>query len=335
MTFVLQRKEIMSYFWGMEISWVRLIALIISIVLQILAAVIAFRFMKITKYRVSWILLSFSFVLMAVHKIIQLYEYFRGTPSYAWQMIDEWLGVLISFMIIAGVILIREIFYSLKRAEIDRMKTERRVLNAIINTEENEKKRFAKDLHDGLGPLLSTVKMSLSALVNKVKDPSGQEILQNANHVVNEAINTIKEVSNNLSPHVLSNFGLSSAISAFTSKINQTRALDIDFKSNMDNQRLETDREVVIYRAVCELINNSILHSGASHIDIELNKHEKFVTLQFSDNGRGFDTSRLEKEDLKGMGLSNIETRVKSIDGVFILESTPGKGTSALIKIIV
>jgi signal transduction histidine kinase len=313
---------------------VRLIALIISIVLQIFAAVIALRFMKLTKYRLSWILLSLSFVFMAVRKLIQLYEYIWGTPSDDIVMLDEWIGVLISFMIIVGVVLIREMFYSLKRAEIDRLKTERRVINAIINTEENEKKRFAKDLHDGLGPLLSTVKMSLSALTEKIKDPSGIEILGNTNHLVNEAISTIKEVSNNLSPHVLSNFGLLSAISAFTVKINQTKALEIDFKSNMENQRLENDKEVVIYRAVCELINNSILHSGASRIEIELNKHEKFITLQFNDNGRGFDTSRLEKEDIKGMGLSNIETRVKSIEGVFILESNPGKGTSALIKVI-
>ena len=313
---------------------VRLIALIISIVLQIIAASIALRFMKLTKYRLSWILLSLSFVFMAVRKIIQLYILFRGTPSYTWAMIDEWIGVLISFLIIVGVVLIREIFYSLKRAEIDRLKTERRVINAIINTEENEKKRFAKDLHDGLGPLLSTVKMSLSALTGKIKDPHGQEILKNTNHVVNEAISTIKEVSNNLSPHVLTNFGLSSAINAFTNKINQTKVLEIDFKSNMENQRLENDKEVVIYRAVCELINNSILHSGASRIEIELNKHEKFVTLQFYDNGRGFDTSRLGSEDNKGMGISNIETRVKSIEGVFILESNPGKGTSALIKVI-
>ncbi len=249
-------------------------------------------------------------------------------------MIDEWIGVLISFMIIVGVVLIREIFYSLKRAETDRTRSERRVINAVINTEENEKKRFAKDLHDGLGPLLSTVKMSLSALYDKIKDPSGVEILGNTNHLVNEAINTIKEISNNLSPHVLTNFGLASAINAFTAKINQTKVLSIDFKSNMENHRLENDKEVVVYRAVCELINNSILHSGASKIDIELNKHEKFVTLQFYDNGRGFDTSLLGKEDKKGMGLSNIETRVKSIEGVFILESNPGKGTSALIKVI-
>jgi signal transduction histidine kinase len=120
----------------------------ISIVLQITAASIAFRFIKLTKYRVSWILLSLSFAFMAVRKFIQLFEYFRGTPSYMWQMIDEWLGVLISFMIIVGVILIRELFYSLKKADTDRARSEKRVINAIITTEEKERKRFAKDLHD-------------------------------------------------------------------------------------------------------------------------------------------------------------------------------------------
>lgn len=312
---------------------IRLVALIISIVLQIIAASIALGFMKMTKYRVSWILLSLSFVFMAIRKIIQLFEFFRGTPSYTWQMIDEWIGVLVSFMIIFGVVLIREIFYSLKKAEIDRLRTERMVLNAIINTEENERRRFANDLHDGLGPILSTVKMSVSSLSDRISDPDGIEILNNTNHLVNEALNTIKEISDNLSPHVLSNFGLTSAISAFTTKINQTGIVEIVFKSNMENYRLENDKEVVIYRAACELINNAIRHSGASHIEIELNKHEKFVTLHFYDNGRGFDSSSLRKEDVKGMGLSNIETRVKSVEGVFVIESTKGKGTTALIRV--
>ncbi|HEX2922042.1 MAG TPA: ATP-binding protein [Bacteroidales bacterium] len=313
---------------------VRLIALIISIVLQMMAATIALGFMKLTKYRVSWVLISLSFVFMAVMKIIQLFEFFKGTPSYTWQMVYEWVGVGVSVMIIGGVILMRELFYSLKRAEIDRQRTEKRVLNAIISTEENERKRFAKDLHDGLGPILSTVKMSLSALSQRIVDPSGTLILNNTNHLVNEALATIKDISNNLSPHVLSNFGLSSAIAAFTTKINQTKAVEINFKSNMENIRLENDKEVVMYRAACELINNSILHSGASRIEIELNKLDKFVTLHYNDNGRGFDPVALKMEDKKGMGLSNIETRVRTVDGVFVLESTPGKGTSALIKMI-
>ncbi len=312
---------------------IRLIALFISVALQIIAASMALRFMKITKYRLSWILLSSSFVLMAVRTLIQLIEYFRGKPSFTLLMVDEWMNVLISVMIITGVVLIRELFYSLKRAETDRLRSEKRVLNAIINTEEKEKKRFANDLHDGLGPLLSTVKMSVSALTERVTDPVGKEIVANTSHVVNEALNTIKEISNNLSPHVLSNLGVASAISTFAAKISQTRAINIDFRTNMEGERFDTDKEVVLYRAACELINNGIKHSGASRIDIDLNRHQKIITLQYVDNGRGFDTSMLATEYPEGMGLPNIETRVRSVDGVFVIESSRGKGTNALIRV--
>ena len=174
-----------------------------------------------------------------------------------------------------------------------------------------------------------------AALGGRIKDPTDTVILNNTSHLINEAINTLKDISNNLSPHILSNFGLSSALSAFIAKINQTKAIEIEFKSNMENTRLDPEKEVVMYRAACELINNSIRHSGASRIEIDLNKLEKFITLQFSDNGRGFDMAFLNTDDnTRGMGLSNIDTRVKSVDGVFILESNPGKGTSALIKML-
>ena len=312
---------------------VRLIALIISIALQIIAAVIALRFMKMTRYRLSWILLSTSFVLMSLRTLIQLIEYFQGHPSFELTLMDDWMNVLISVLIISGVVLIRELFTSLKRAETDRMRSDRRLLNAIINTEETEKKRFAKDLHDGLGPLLSTVKMSLSALMPMVSDPVGKEILGNTNHVVNEALSSIKEIANNMSPHVLTNLGVASAISTFASKINQTRSVSIDFRTNMEGERFDTDKEVVMYRAACELINNGMKHSGASRIEMDLHRHQKIITLQYLDNGRGFDTEKLTSEEAVGMGIPNIETRVRAVDGVFLIESSKGKGTSALIRV--
>lgn len=311
---------------------VRLIALVLSMILLIAASSIALSFIKMTKFRLSWILLSLAFVVLAVNKVIQLFEFFQRSPSYVWMVADEWMGVLVSVLIIAGVILIREIFIQLKKAETDRQKTEKRVLSAIINTEENERRRFANDLHDGLGPLLSAVKMSLSALNGQINSQSGITVLNNTNHLVNEAINAIKDMSNNISPHILTNFGIVSALNTFIQKINATNIVDIDFKSDMNRQRIDSDKEVVVYRTVCELINNSIKHSGASKIDIILNRNDHIITLQYTDNGRGFNPVDI-KEDSKGMGLSNIETRVKSVDGVFILESTPGKGMSAFIKI--
>lgn len=312
---------------------INLLALVISIGLQIVAASIALRFMRLTKYRVSWILLSMAFTFMAARKIIQLTELTKGFAAPEMEMIDAWMGTLVSIFIFAGVILIRELFLSLKKAEIDREKSERRVLHAIINTEENERKRFAKDLHDDLGPLLSTVKMSVSALTERSKSSTDKEILTNTNHIVNEAINTIKSISNTLSPHILTNFGLVSAISSFISKINQTRSVSISFDTNLGDERLYPDVEVVLYRAVCELINNSIKHSGAANIDIELNIHGKFLILQYTDNGRGFEIPEVNEGDSNGMGIPNIQTRVKSINGILFLDSSPGNGMQAIIRV--
>jgi len=312
---------------------INLLALVISIGLQIVAASIALRFMRLTKYRVSWILLSLAFTFMAARKIIQLIELTKGVDTPEMQTIDAWMGTLISIFIFAGVILIRELFLSLKRAEIDREKSERKVLHAIINTEENERKRFAKDLHDDLGPLLSTVKMSVSALTDRAKSPTDKEILDNTNHIVNEAINAIKSISNTLSPHILTNFGLVSATSSFITKINQTKSVKISLDTNLGDERLNPDVEVAMYRSICELINNSIKHSGAANIEVELNIHGKFLILQYTDNGRGFELPDEETGEYSGMGISNIQTRVKSVDGILFLDSSPGNGMQAIIRV--
>ena len=312
---------------------IRLLALVISIGLQIVAASIALRFMKLTKYRLSWILLSLAFTFMAIRKIIHLIELMRGEEVIDLSTVDEWIGAFISVMIFGGVILIRELFLSLKKAEIDRLRSERKVLHAIINTEENERKRFAKDLHDDLGPLLSTVKMSITAIAARADDPVDKDIIKNAGHVVNEAIATIKDISNTLSPHVLTNFGLVSATSSFIKKINKAGDVNFSFNSNVGDKRLDSDIEAVMYRSVCELINNSLKHSGASNISIEINIHGNFIILQYNDNGRGFDPAILDDEENTGMGLSNIQTRVKSVNGIFVLESKIGEGMHSLIKI--
>ncbi|MFO7851390.1 MAG: sensor histidine kinase [Bacteroidota bacterium] len=312
---------------------VRLLALVISIGLQIVAASIALRFMKLTKYRLSWILLSLAFTFMAGREIIHLIELTRDESNVYIAVIDNWIGVFISILIFGGVILIRELFLSLKRAEVDRVRSERKVLHAIINTEENERKRFAKDIHDDLGPLLSTVKMSVTALSARASDPVDKDIINNTNHLVNEAIATIKDISNTLSPHVLTNFGLVSAISSFVKKINKARDVNFTFNSNVGDKRFDSDIEAVMYRSTCELINNSLKHSGASNISIDLNIHGNFIILQYNDDGKGFDAEILESEENMGMGLSNIQTRVKSVNGIFVLDSKKGEGMHSLIKI--
>src|SRR5665648_17111 len=286
-------------------------ALVLAMLLQVFAAGISIKLTRVTKYNVSWMLISAGFIIMAVRMLVEFLTTISDFAPQTFREVFVWLGVAVSFFFAVGVFLIQKIFKYMKKVEQEKSDMEKILLNAIIQAEETEKKRFAKDLHDGLGPLLSTVKMSLSALGPKMSDPVGREILANTSHIVNEALSTIKEVSNNLSPHVLANLGVASAISTFAAKVNMTRTVTVEFRTNMEGERFDTDKEVVLYRAACELINNGMKHSGASKIEMDLHRHQKIITLQYLDNGRGFDTASLSSEEPVGMGIPNIETRVR------------------------
>src|SRR5512138_681173 len=140
------------------------IALVLSILLQFFAAFAAIRLTKVTKYNLSWILISLGFLVMAINRLFELIPVLYEKIPIDMNVVFTWMGLITSFLVATGVLMIRKIFNFIKRAEQARREAEKRILNAIIQTEEKERKRFAKDLHDGLGPLLSTVKMSVSTL---------------------------------------------------------------------------------------------------------------------------------------------------------------------------
>lgn len=311
----------------------RFIALIISITLQFTAAIIALRLIRITRYRLSWILISSGLLLMALRRLINLVPFFTNQLSDELYITYDWLGVIISFLITAGVILIGEIFYSLKRAELERKRSDRRMLSAILATEEKERQRFAKDLHDGLGPILSTIKMSVSALDKRQAGQINLEILQNVEKAVDEAVLSIRELSNNLSPHVLKSFGLVSAIHSFINKFEATKSIKVDFTTNMEDIRLDEHHEIILYRGVCELLTNTLRHAKAKTVQIELLKIDRQVSLHYSDDGRGFDAEFVREGSTGGSGLANILHRVSTANGVFQYQSEPGSGMSALIRL--
>ncbi len=316
------------------VGMIRLVPILISIALQLVAAIFAMRLMRVTKYRASWVLISTGFVMLALKRAIKLVQLIQDDYSFYLTMADDWVEVMISVLFTGGVFLIGEIFYSLKRADIERNRSEKRLLNAIIQTEEKERKRFAKDLHDGLGPLLSAVKMSVSALTQNVENEQNKKILENTGLVINEAISSIKEISNNLSPHILTNFGLMSALNSFVSKLNQVVSTHIKINTNLTDERFDHNTEVILYRVTCELINNTIKHASAETIVIDVFKHFKTLTIHYEDNGVGFNVHQAKEDAVPGgMGFSNISSRIKSINGIFIVNSTEGEGLNAFIKI--
>ena len=202
-----------------------------------------------------------------------------------------------------------------------RQETERKVLNAVIETEETERKRFAKDLHDSIGPLLSSINLYLSALKQTDESEKKQSIIKVSREAVNEALVSIKEISNNLSPHILSDFGLEKAIDSFTQKLQISEEINISFHAENLNERLNEQVEVVIYRVVTELIHNTIKHAKAQNIEINLSRENDELKLIYIDDGIGFDTRKLESDKANGMALYNILSRVRSLNGTHKIKS--------------
>ncbi|MFV0522243.1 MAG: sensor histidine kinase [Mangrovibacterium sp.] len=302
------------------------VILIIAIITQFVAAGIAISLIRKTKYNASWILLTAGFFLQAV-RLVGEYLPIAGIHQTDYtELLRAWSAVLMAFLFVMGVFYIQKIFKYMSKMEAQRRHSEKLLLNATIQAEETERKRFAKEVHDGLGPLLSTIKMSVSALTYLDLDDKSRQIVNNTNDVINEAIKSVKEISNNLSPHVLENFGLMRAVQNFVNKLNALKMIKITFESNLGYQRFDKDIEIVLYRVICELINNTIKHAAAENIFIDLNINEKMITIAYHDDGIGMDIEQLEKQSQEGMGISNIFSRISSLRGNIDMKSKSEKG---------
>jgi PAS domain S-box-containing protein len=213
----------------------------------------------------------------------------------------------------------------------ERKLLEKRILDAIIKTEERERERFAKNLHDDLGPLLSSIKMYVNSFSTSEDNKKRNYIIEQLNEVVKEAIVTTKEVSNDLSPHILLNYGLNSAIDLFLKKVPET--IHVQFESEFMSERFSNTIENSAYRIVKELVNNSLKHANAGNIHLKLSMNNEFLFLDYNDDGKGFSMNDIDSVHNKGMGLSNINSRVKSLNGNFDIKTKQKNGFSCQIKI--
>ena len=307
------------------------ILLIISVVLQIVAAIVAIGLIRRTKYNLSWMLFTVALTCMA---FMRLAEYVQITSLKTILRLPPecfvWMGVVTSLCVARGMLLVKRIFNYIASTENQRRISERRILNTVLRTEEKERLRFSKDLHDGLGPLLSSAKMSVSALAADKTDERSREILRNASYVIDEAIRSLREISVNLSPHILKDFGLARAVSNFIGRLPHS-GMQIHFSTNLHAERFDADIEVILYRVICELINNSIKHSGAAEASVSLIRIDSLIRLDYRDNGCGFETGGVEQQE--GMGIANIRSRISSLKGDFTLSSSPGRGMKALVEV--
>ncbi len=214
---------------------------------------------------------------------------------------------------------------------MDRKKGQNLILNSIIQTEENERKRISSDLHDGIGPILTTVKLYTQALLDSKTEEKKQEISDKLINIVEDAIGSISEISLNISPQILINYGIVTAVESFIEKFNLSEKLNIKFRYG-DIGRFDENKEITIYRLFSELINNTIKHAEATNVLFEIKETSKEVELFYTDDGIGFNPEQISSDSI-GMGLGNFKSRIQSFNGQFVLKSQPGNGIEVKIKL--
>ena len=202
-------------------------------------------------------------------------------------------------------------------------------MHAMIEGQEAERERVAKDLHDSLGGLLSTVKLQFDSLETKLEGVSQFKNYQNANRLLDTACQEVRDIARNMQPSSLLNLGLVAAVGDLINRIDDPDQRTIDFQHYGLENKLENTVALTVYRLVQELLNNSIKHSKAQEILIQLTRKENEFIIMVEDDGVGFDVEGVKK----GMGTENILSRVNYLKGDLSVHSEKGKGTTTLITV--
>lgn len=224
-----------------------------------------------------------------------------------------------------------EITYNKKKSvltvltDITKIKNaEEKTFTAVINAQENEKASFAENLHDDLGPILSSIKIYSNLLISKNKSKKElKEYQSKLSNLVDMAISNTRAIANNLMPNILNDYGLILALESFIDTLNKSKTIDIKLDVALNNKKIEKTFEIIFYRVITELINNTLKHAKATNITIEIKVNNNILSIFYADNGRGIDLSKIDKRKTN-MGLTNISNRLKSINADFSIINDPG-----------
>ncbi len=215
---------------------------------------------------------------------------------------------------------------------IQRKRTEKRLVAAIIETEDTVRRRIASDLHDGLGQNLSSASINLQSLLSEIKDWSAdkKKVFHQVLSSLQDSIAETRGIARNLMPKAVEEFGL---VPSIESMINALNATEIDFYlfDNLKGKRLSLNVEVMLYRIVQEAVNNILKYAKAKFVTIHLMRYKEIVILMIEDDGVGFKVNGPKSSN--GVGLISIKNRVKSLSGNLIIDSSIGGGTTITVEI--
>ncbi|WP_452226117.1 sensor histidine kinase [Lacinutrix cladophorae] len=192
-------------------------------------------------------------------------------------------------------------------------------------SQEEERKRISRDLHDDISSKLIAVSLNLHLLKSeKTKESSKADIIENTSIINNKAIESSRKIAHHLYPPVLEKFGLVQALKELVLDFNKTKVVSIRFNSEIKFENETSNFHLQIFRIIQELINNSIKHGQATIIEMKFRQHNSVNQFFYIDNGVGFDSSKIEK--YRGLGFSNIENRIQNINGTYNMFSEVNEG---------
>lgn len=227
----------------------------------------------------------------------------------------------------------------LQQAKIDELETEKQLTatEAVLKGEEQERTRLAKDLHDGLGGMLSGIKFSLNNMKeNLIMTPDNVHAFERSIDMLDSSIKEMRRVAHNMMPEILVKYGLDTALKEYCEEMDHSGVLHVNYQSvGMHQADIPQTTSITIYRIVQELLNNAIKHANAKNVLVQLHQsaQEKLLAVTVEDDGNGFDAELLKQS--AGMGWLNIRNRVEFLKGRIDLQSVPGKGTSIMIEITI
>lgn len=233
------------------------------------------------------------------------------------------------------------LFFFLSRRKIVQKEVEKQQLEiahqkemiyASIETQEEERKRIAQDLHDDISSKLNVVSLNAQYLLEEnLTLEEQQQMLQQLLQITNGTLETSRKIAHNLLPPILDKFGLAAALEEVCDAYHNSKKVSVNFVNQYQKKTVTSQQELHLFRVVQELFNNSLKHGKATEIVLMISSNEDKLTLVYTDNGKGFDT---EDESLqKGLGMRNIATRVELLEGTINYQSSPGKGLKATITI--
>lgn len=224
----------------------------------------------------------------------------------------------------------------LQQQRINELETEKQLLatQSLLKGQEDERSRLAKDLHDGLGGLLSGVKLQLGAMKgNLILSEENGRSFNLALLKLDESISEMRRVAHNMMPEALLNMGLQQALQDYCDGLSDGQPFKIHTEFHGLEQRMQPSVEIVLYRIVQELLNNAVKHSQATDIVAQVIRQNDDLSITVEDNGKGFDVQTLDQ--FRTAGFRNIQSRVNYLHGQVDIMSTPGKGTSVHIDCLI